>query len=55
MTWFPTLARSLDEHYNTKPERGTRNHRMNLTVVFVISLRSTVSIEDENQSNLPGI
>jgi len=53
MTWFP--PRSLNEHYNTKPERGTRNYRMNLGVLFVISLRSTASLEDENQSNLPGI
>jgi hypothetical protein len=36
----------LDEHYNMKAER--KNDGMNLSVVSMISLRSTVSLEDEN-------
>lgn len=36
----------LDEHYNMKAER--KNNRMNLSVVSMISLCSTVSLEDEN-------
>jgi hypothetical protein len=37
----------LDEHYNMEAER--KNNRMNLSVVSMISLRSTVSLEDENR------
>jgi len=36
----------LDEHYNMKAER--KNNRMNLSVVSMISLCSTVSLEDKN-------
>jgi hypothetical protein len=36
----------LDEHYNMKAE--CKNNRMNLSVVSMISLRSTVSLEDKN-------
>jgi hypothetical protein len=36
----------LDEHYNMEAEG--KNNRMNLSVVSMISLRSTVSLEDEN-------
>jgi hypothetical protein len=36
----------LDEHHNMEAER--KNNRMNLSVVSMISLRSTVSLEDEN-------
>jgi len=36
----------FDEHYNMKAER--KNNGMNLSVVSMISLRSTVSLEDEN-------
>jgi hypothetical protein len=36
----------LDKHYNMEAER--KNNRMNLSVVSMISLRSTVSLEDKN-------
>jgi hypothetical protein len=36
----------LDEPYNVQAEH--KNNRMNLSVVSMISLRSTVSLEDEN-------
>jgi hypothetical protein len=36
----------LDKHYNMEAER--KNNRVNLSVVSMISLRSTVSLEDKN-------